>query len=1555
MNKNNSKRNNYYRDFYPENIVKEKLRKKELEEGILEYNEKRGEWLIVSEENKKIIIKTENECNRAIVGDKVVVECNPTNKRFGRVVFIDNPSYKTKIFEGKIVNEIRNENKRSNNSLFFIPYDKNVPYFEIKFDSIDKKVLSLNDFKKNYDSFKDNKCEARIKDWNSRFRNPLGELIKVLSTGHSDHSYGNNIKDFNRSNRNSEKENSGGLVISLTTEKDGNTIRRVNSTSNFDKSTKQLRNSKSSRNLKVSKSSSRLKDFKSYSYYERFWTQNNVTKGLKDKTLYEGKLIIKDFKTNDSYVLINNNNDKIYIKTDVYRNRGLDGDKVILKILNTNESEKTGKVIFIENPLYRNMEVNGKIIIEVESNKNEKETKFYLCPRDRKLPKIEIPRRNIPKDVLSINEYFKDPNKYKSMYNFSAIITQWSEDDKNPIGKLTKYNEESSDEILKIIEEIKLSDPKSSFKNAKIKLKIDSKNSDDYFEKYYPKELVAYGIESKNLFKGKVDIPRHIKDKDVECFVNLYDADEKIIIENKKYRNRSMHDDEVIIEIIDNSSKPKKGKVVYIENPVYFNDMKIPGVVQYKEGNKKILSFRPDDKRIPLIDIPVSSVKKDLLDVDHFIKNYDEYKDNYYNAKIIRYGSHRYYPLGELVEKNDSIKRNDYYSKYLTQEEVEEGLANGTLYEGIIRVNSKNGNESYVTVAGMDNDVRITSVKLRNRALDNDIVVIKLLEGEELKLSENDIYVKKETNMEKDEEMFQKFFTKGVKLNDYIKEKNNPLGKVVYVRNSKAKNIDIVGKFKFDSDRDYLKDERLVFYPNDKGIPLIDIFTKDIDPEIFNIKDFIENHEKYENDMLIVARIIKWNETKCYPLGKIVSKLTDEHTIDSRTKMILKTYNIDDSAFYDIITNEIPNNDWQIPEEEIKNRLDLRKECVFTIDPPTAKDLDDALSCKRLDDGNYEVGIHIADVSYFVNPDSNMDKEAFKRGTSTYLVQKVIPMLPKVLCENLCSLNAGGSRLAFSVIIKIDKNGNILESKAVKSIICSCSKLAYENAQRVIDNNGKWPAENNNVVINNPYHNYTAQDICERINDLYRISRILKEERYANGAVSLNRKKLWFQLNQDDELPLDFGIYETREANSLVEEFMLLANTTVANMLYEKYSDESLLRCHEAPTKDNIKKYLALIEFTKKIVIDTSDSKAFHDSLLAIKEAGSIYTDVALSKCIKFMKRANYICSSRDRPNELFHYGLHIPLYTHFTSPIRRYPDIIVHRQLQAILCNQNSPYTSKQIKVIAKHSNDTKANAKKAQDDSNNLYLIYLLSDYIKKTGKEYIVDDALVIGFDNYYIEFTLPRFAYEDKISINQLYDKGIVKGVSISKPSSIDNEGEITFNVYWRDDVAIDNILEKYNAETSKDLDDFEESIKKNTSIDSFDNIDDNKQIDLEEIIKKNTSIDSFDSIDDEDFDSDEALEQAVAEVIAAAQNNNETDEEKMEKKKQELSKYRCQSFKIFDSFKVIIIPNFEKMKINVIIAPPDINNCDISTETYKSQLEKSNNDSIVVFEPEGGYD
>ena len=662
------------------------------------------------------------------------------------------------------------------------------------------------------------------------------------------------------------------------------------------------------------------------------------------------------------------------------------------------------------------------------------------------------------------------------------------------------------------------------------------------------------------------------------------------------------------------------------------------------------------------------------------------------------------------------------------------------------------------------------------------------------------------------------------------------------------------------------------------------------------------------------------------------------------------------------------HDDWQIPEEEFKKRLDLRNECIFTIDPPTAKDLDDALSCKKIDNDIYEIGIHIADVSYFVKPDNNLDKEAYKKGTSTYLVQKVIHMLPEKLCENICSLNAGTDRLAFSIIITMNKDAEIISSRAVKTVICSCAKLSYDHVQNIIDNHGKWSNKNDTVVI---YNNFSKEDICEKINDLYHISKILKKKRYNNGAISLNKKKLWFKLDKIDSLPLDFGIFQNPEANSLIEEFMLLANTIVAKKLYDAYPNEALLRFHDWPDPTNILKFLVLLRKTNKIEIDASDSKALHESLIAIRKKNSIYSDVALARCIKFMKRALYTCSSKDKSNKLFHYGLHIPFYTHFTSPIRRYPDIIVHRQLEALINKRTtSPYSREKIFKIAKHCNDTKINAKKAQESSNMLYLIYHLNEYIKKNKKNYIIEEALVMGFDNYYIEITLPNLACEDKISSIWLKDMDIIKEVQIKTPkknnelrleSNISNE-EAIFDLYWDNDITIDDVMKKFNDNESLKINDKQKRRKSSNSNDYNNNSSDSNKNDNNNNNNNNSSSsnndnkkDNANNNSDENNNNDNNNNSNNENKKDNDSNKDDDDNEKLKDNfKQYLSNYYKQTLKIFDSIKIIIIPNFDNEKITILLVPPkEANRYNIESSYNLSSNEDDNN--IIKFEPENNYD
>lgn len=222
-----------------------------------------------------------------------------------------------------------------------------------------------------------------------------------------------------------------------------------------------------------------------------------------------------------------------------------------------------------------------------------------------------------------------------------------------------------------------------------------------------------------------------------------------------------------------------------------------------------------------------------------------------------------------------------------------------------------------------------------------------------------------------------------------------------------------------------------------------------------------------------------------------------------------------------------------IPQSELDKRLDLRKERIFSIDPPTARDLDDALSCKELEDGTFEIGVHIADVSYFVVPDSAIDREAHNRATSVYLVQKVIPMLPRLLCEELCSLNAGVDRLAFSVFWIIDQNADIIgEPRFCRSVISSCAKLWYDHAQAVIDDRD-W----NDVSPVTLAGDWTDEQVHGDIRNLFMLSQKLRNKRYDDGALTLSSIKLWFKLD-DVGNPIENGMYLQKEANKLIEEVL---------------------------------------------------------------------------------------------------------------------------------------------------------------------------------------------------------------------------------------------------------------------------------------------------------------------------------------------------------------------------------------------------------------------------------
>lgn len=358
--------------------------------------------------------------------------------------------------------------------------------------------------------------------------------------------------------------------------------------------------------------------------------------------------------------------------------------------------------------------------------------------------------------------------------------------------------------------------------------------------------------------------------------------------------------------------------------------------------------------------------------------------------------------------------------------------------------------------------------------------------------------------------------------------------------------------------------------------------------------------------------------------------------------------------------------------QDVAKRVDLRDIAICSVDPPGCTDIDDALHCRRIDSGNFEVGVHIADVSHFIRPGNALDKEAASRATTVYLVDKRIDMVPELLSSNLCSLRGNEERFAFSCVWEIDENANILETKFHKSIIKSKKAMTYEEAQLIIDDESQ------------------RHDIADSLRNLNKLAKVLKKRRIEKGwvtlpltlidhwlmififcicsALVLASPEIRFQVDSETQDPIEVEVKKMRETNSMVEEFMLLANISVAEKIESEFPEFAMLRRHPEPPQNN---FDPLIKAGKHLgfEIDTSSGKALALSLdAAVRKDNPYFNTMLRILATRCMMQAVYFISGTLQRNEFFHYGLAAPIYTHFTSPIRRYADIIVHRLLAACI-----------------------------------------------------------------------------------------------------------------------------------------------------------------------------------------------------------------------------------------------------------------------------------------------
>jgi exosome complex exonuclease DIS3/RRP44 len=694
-------------------------------------------------------------------------------------------------------------------------------------------------------------------------------------------------------------------------------------------------------------------------------------------------------------------------------------------------------------------------------------------------------------------------------------------------------------------------------------------------------------------------------------------------------------------------------------------------------------------------------------------------------------------PSTELPPTEDLSR--PLFPEHLPTSILQEGIKAGKYLTGTFRISRSNIREGHISCS-VQGEILLSDREGTNRAIDGDVVAVELLPRAQWHSASKDmveeiedgeqVEKEEEEDAEEEEEAEKAKKKKKPVTSSGAEAEVMPCGRVVGIIRRSGRHF--VGVLRAVSDPSA---QSHVFLPLNGRIPRIRVRTR---------------QSSTLRDQRIVVAVDGWSRYSVYPMGHYVRTVGAVGSKEVESEVLLLEHDIPFEPFTQAVLDCLPSagNSWKVPEDpkqwKPSNRRDLRHLNVCSIDPPSCVDIDDALHVRPLGDGTFEVGVHIADVTHFVKTDTAMDREAARRGTTVYLTENRIDMLPQLLGTNLCSLKSHVDRYAFSVLWIMTEKAEILSTDFCKSVIRSRHSFSYAEAQARIDD-------------------LQAQDeLSQSLRTLMQLSRCMRQQRMNNGALVLASPDVHFSLDPENLNPVDMAQYEMKGTNSLVEEFMVRANSSVADRIRQTFPDCAVLRRHAAPPED---KFAPLVQALTalQLPVDITSGAAVSATLDgAIRENDPYFNTAVRILATRCMMQAQYF-SAGDAPVEDYqHYGLALDIYTHFTSPIRRYADVLVHRQLAVAIGvtskkSSLADMTGKKMKEVTEVLNYRKRQAEDAQRSSVELYTQLFFRGRI-------VYEPAIIVAIRQNAFSVLLPKYGIQATIYLRDIPTESLNLGAT-----------------------------------------------------------------------------------------------------------------------------------------------------------------------------------------------